>query len=33
MKIIMEIDTGASVSIINYDTYLELWARTKEKVM
>ena len=29
----MEIDTRASVSTMNYDTYLKLYTRTKEKVI
>ena len=29
----MEIDTRASASTINYDTYLKLCTRTKEKVI
>ena len=29
----MEIDTRALVSTINYDTYLKLYTRTKEKVI
>ena len=32
-EIIMEIDTGSSITIINYGTYLKLCTRTKEKVI